>query len=108
MGKECYAKSKHTEEKMASPKLHNTFRKYHRWLGFFLSGIMLIYATSGILLIFRPTEFLKFPQTEVRHLELNMSAAALSENLKMRGFSVKSETPELIVFNKGQYNKEKA
>jgi uncharacterized iron-regulated membrane protein len=34
-------------------------RIIHRYLGFFLAGIMAVYAISGILLIFRETNFLK-------------------------------------------------
>ena len=34
-------------------------RVYHRYLGFFLAGIMAIYSISGIILIFRETSFLK-------------------------------------------------
>lgn len=90
---------------MASPKLHNSFRKYHRWLGFFLAGIISIYAVSGILLIFRQTEFLKFPQTEVRQLPPALQVEALGEQLRLKGFSVKSESDELIIFNVGEYNK---
>lgn len=90
---------------MVTPKFHNSFRKYHRWLGFFLAGIMLIYATSGILLIFRPTDFMKFPQTEIRQLDAGLHVQALGENLRLRGFSVQSESDEKIVFNLGEYNK---
>ena len=90
---------------MASPKLHNSFRKYHRWLGFFLAGIISIYAVSGILLIFRQTEFLKFPQTEVRQLPPALQVEALGDQLRLKGFSVKSESDELIIFNVGEYNK---
>lgn len=90
---------------MANPSFHASFRKYHRWLGFFLAGIMLIYATSGILLIFRPTDFMKFPQTEIRQLDAGLHAQALGENLRLRGFSVQSESNEKIIFNLGEYNK---
>ena len=31
--------------------LNNTMRVYHRYLGFFLAGIMSVYAISGIVLI---------------------------------------------------------
>jgi uncharacterized iron-regulated membrane protein len=34
-------------------------RIYHRYLGFFLAGIMAIYSVSGIIMIFRDTDFLK-------------------------------------------------
>lgn len=90
---------------MASPKFHNSFRKYHRWVGFFLAGIMAIYALSGILLIFRPTEFLKFPVTEVRQMEVGIEGASLAGHLRMKGVKLKSETDELVIFNLGEYNK---
>ena len=90
---------------MASPKFHNSIRKYHRWLGFFLAGIMLIYATSGVLLIFRNTDFLKYEQTEIRQLETQLSVASLEENLRIRGFRMKEETDSAILFNEGEYNK---
>lgn len=34
-------------------------RIIHRYLGFFLAGIMAVYALSGIIMIFRDTDFLK-------------------------------------------------
>lgn len=42
----------------------NKMRTYHRYLGFFLAGIMAMYSISGIVLIFRDTDFLK---KETRH-----------------------------------------
>ena len=38
---------------MPSTKTANTFRKYHRLLGFFLAGVMVVYACSGVLPAFR-------------------------------------------------------
>jgi len=90
---------------MASPQFHNSIRKYHRWLGFFLAGIIAIYATSGILLIFRPTDFLKFPQTEIRQLEPRLQIESLGESLRLKNFKVQSESNDAIIFTSGQYNK---
>jgi hypothetical protein len=90
---------------MASPKFHNSIRKYHRWMGFFLAGMIAIYATSGILLIFRKTDFLKFPQTEIRQLEPGLQIESLEENLHIKAFKVKSESNSMIFFNLGQYDK---
>jgi hypothetical protein len=90
---------------MVNNSFHSSFRKYHRWLGFFLAGIMLIYAISGILLIFRPTDFMKFPQTEIRQLGTGLNAQTLDENLRLRGFLLQSESNEKIIFNLGQYDK---
>ena len=33
--------------------MNNKMRIFHRYLGFFLAGIMAVYALSGIVLIFR-------------------------------------------------------
>lgn len=91
---------------MASPKFHNTFRQYHRWIGFFLAGIMAVYALSGVLLIFRTTDFLKFEQTSHRQLEAGLNGKELGEQLRMRGFKVEQETDGKIVFPQGEYNKQ--
>ena len=90
---------------MASPKFHMAFRKYHRWLGFFLAGIMGVYAISGILLIFRPTDILKYEQVQTKQFEANLSGEELLPLLKMRGSKVTSENVDEIVLNVGQYNK---
>ncbi len=82
------------------------FRKYHRWLGFFLAGIMGVYALSGILLIFRPTDILKYEQTETRQFEANLSGADLLPLLKIRGSKVTDENADIIVLNVGQYDKD--
>lgn len=90
---------------MASPKLHMAFRKYHRWLGFFLAGIMAVYAISGILLIFRPTDFLKFDKTEIRQLEVGLTAEQVPQQLKIKGSRVIDETDSAVTLNVGEYSK---
>jgi uncharacterized iron-regulated membrane protein len=37
---------------MANGTIHNSMRIYHRYLGFFLAGIMAVYAVSGVVMIF--------------------------------------------------------
>ena len=44
---------------MASGTIHNSMRIYHRYLVFFLAGIMAVYAVSGVVMIFHDTDFLK-------------------------------------------------
>lgn len=90
---------------MASPKFHNTFRQYHRWIGFFLAGIMFVYALSGVLLIFRTTDFLKFEQTSYRQLETGLNGQRLGEQLRMKGYKVEEETDSEVRFEQGRYNK---
>ncbi|NDV92258.1 hypothetical protein GTH32_13840 [Alteromonas sp. 345S023] len=90
---------------MASPKLHMAFRKYHRWLGFFLAGIMAVYAISGILLIFRKTDFLKSETVQIQQLEKGLNKAQLSSTLNIKGSKVVGETDTAIMLNVGEYNK---
>nr|WP_242698589.1 hypothetical protein [Alteromonas sp. 5E99-2] len=91
---------------VASPKLHMAFRKYHRWLGFFLAGIMAVYSISGILLIFRPTDILKYDKIQVRQLEPNLTAKELPLALRIRGSKVVGETDSVITLNIGEYEKQ--
>jgi hypothetical protein len=60
-------------------------RVWHRDLGFFLSGIMAIYAVGGTVLIFRNTDFLK--------VEKQIEKAT-------------SESEREIVFAEGRYDKQ--
>ncbi|MEP1385424.1 MAG: hypothetical protein ABJK64_16710 [Paraglaciecola sp.] len=90
---------------MASSKLHLSFRKYHRWLGFFLAGIMGVYAVSGILLIFRPTDILKYDQVQVKQLEPGLNSKELLLALRTKGSKVVSETDSIITLNVGEYEK---
>lgn len=90
---------------MASAKLHNSFRKYHRWLGFFLAGIIAVYATSGILLIFRKTDVLKYENITEQHLAAGLNAQELAKAVSLKNFSVLSDTPEAMTFAQGSYNK---
>jgi ribosomal protein S27E len=91
---------------MASPKVHGTFRKYHRWLGFFLSGIIAVYAISGSLLIFRKTDFLKYEYVTEQQLPVSLNQQTLDMELKIEGFSVLSDTQSTITFDQGSYNKQ--
>ncbi len=58
-------------------KTEQTFRVIHRYLGFFLAGIMIVYAISGIVLTFRNTDYLK---KEI-HYEKTLAPNIAAENL---------------------------
>jgi hypothetical protein len=91
---------------MASPKVHATFRKYHRWLGFFLAGIIAVYAISGSLLIFRKTDFLKYEYISEQQLPASLNPQALGAQLNIEDFLALSDTPLSITFKQGTYNKQ--
>lgn len=86
-------------------KLNSTFRVYHRYLGFFLSGVMIIYALSGTLMIFRTTNFLKFEKVVTKEIEPNTSKEDLGRALFIRDMKVLEENDEMIRFEQGTYNK---
>ena len=69
-------------------KSENTFREFHRYLGFSLAGIMAVYAISGIVLTFRTTDFLKSEYEVSTTLEPNLQEEALGTALRRRGFKV--------------------
>ncbi len=78
-------------------------RLVHRYLGFFLAGIMAMYALSGILLIFRNTDFLKSEVVIEKELKANLTIVELSGQLKIKG-GVKTDG-DVVYFKQGNYNK---
>ena len=80
-------------------------RLYHRYLGYFLAGIMTMYAISGVILIFRDTDFLKEEKQVEKQLKPNLSHEEIGKELRIRDFKVTDETEDLVLFADGNYNK---
>lgn len=88
-----------------SRKSQEKFREFHRYLGFFLAGIMAVYAVSGIVLTFRNTDFFKTKTPVEKVIETGLQEENLGRALETRIRVEKSEG-ELIYFNKGgTYNR---
>ncbi|WP_321345395.1 hypothetical protein [uncultured Draconibacterium sp.] len=86
-------------------KISKTFRVYHRYLGFFLAGIMTIYALSGTIMIFRTTDFLKQDKITEREIGANVPAEELGGKLFIRNLQVLEEDANTITFQQGSYDK---
>ncbi|MCE2998195.1 MAG: hypothetical protein ACK5RG_06715 [Cyclobacteriaceae bacterium] len=86
--------------------LNNSMRIYHRYLGFFLAGIMAVYAISGIILIFRDTDFLKVEKKVEKELKPNLEAEELGKALRIRELQVTGTEGAIVSFAQGTYNKE--
>lgn len=86
-------------------KSEKLFRVVHRYLGFFLAGIMVVYAISGIVLTFRNTDYLKKEIHINKTLETDISAENLGRALGMGRFSVTKEEEGILYFQGGTYNK---
>ncbi len=81
-------------------------RIIHRYLGFFLAGIMAMYAISGIIMIFRNTDFLKQDVAIERELKPNLASAELGAALKIKGFKPEKTEGNTVYFAQGKYNTE--
>ncbi len=90
---------------MSQGTIHQNMRIYHRYLGFFLAGIMAMYALSGIMLIFRDTDFLKREIQHEKLLEPGITVEALGKALGMKGLKVDKEEGDILSFNQGTFNK---
>jgi hypothetical protein len=94
-----------TKKVMSSKStVHNSMRIYHRYLGFFLAGIMAVYALSGVILIFRDTSFLKQTKQVQQQLQPGLSADALGKAIRSRDLKIDSVSGDVQIFKNGTYN----
>lgn len=80
-------------------------RVIHRYLGFFLAGIMAVYALSGIVLVFRNTGFLKKERQHEKVIASHLSNKELGPALDMRKLKVTKEEGDRVFFENGSYEK---
>ena len=80
-------------------------RIIHRYLGFFLGGIMTVYTISGITLIFRDTDFLKQTKQVTKQIQANAKTEELGKILKIKRLRIKKKEGDMIYFETGSYNK---
>ena len=83
---------------------HNRMRIYHRYLGFFLAGIMAMYAISGTILNFRDTDFLKREKTVKEQLKPGLTADELGKAIRKRDLKIDSAAGDIQLFKGGSYN----
>ena len=80
-------------------------RVIHRYLGFFLVGIMAVYAMSGIVLIFRDTDFLKNEKQITKQVKANVQPDELGKLLQMKDLKIDKEEGNILFFKNGTYDK---
>ncbi len=83
-----------------------SMRIVHRYLGFFLVGIMAVYAISGIVLIFRDTDWLKQEKQVNKQIKVNAEKHELSQLLGIKQLKIQKEEGNIIHFDTGTYNKD--
>ena len=79
-------------------------RIIHRYLGFFLAGIMAVYALSGVVLIFRDTDFLKQDKQVEKVIDASMTPSELGKALRIKGLEVIRQEGDVLYFAQGTYN----
>lgn len=89
---------------MTSKDFKIWMRVGHRYIGYFMAGIMLIYALSGMLLVFRDTDFLKYEKAISTQVAPNLDEKQLAKELKMKGIDVQKKEGDILYFKDGQYN----
>lgn len=87
-----------------SKKSQELFRMIHRYLGFFLAGIMAVYAISGIVLTFRNTDAMKREVAISKMLDKGLQGEAIGSALQMRGFKIEKTEGAIVHFPNGTYN----
>ncbi len=78
-------------------------RLIHRYLGFFLAGIMAVYALSGVVLIFHKTDFLKNEVHYEKQLEKDIAVDQLGTALDMSKIEPTVDG-DYLRFENGEYN----
>ncbi|MDC0614767.1 hypothetical protein OAP05_02595 [Schleiferiaceae bacterium] len=81
-----------------------TFRILHRYLGYFLAGVMMVYALSGITLIFRKTNTFKVSIEKEMTVAPGLDAIGLGKVLRIRNLTPIDNDGSLMVFEQGVYN----
>lgn len=87
-----------------SKPLSYYMRILHRYIGFFLAGIMAVYAISGIVLIFRETDFLKQEKQVVKPVNPGAKGDELGKMIGIRDLKITRTEGDTVYFAQGTYN----
>jgi hypothetical protein len=79
--------------------LSYTMRILHRDVGFLMIGLTLVFSLSGLLLVYRPTGFLKSDTAVSRTVEEGLSAQDIGRALHMRRLEVVSDDGRTVLFS---------
>lgn len=80
-------------------------RSLHRDLGFLIIGLVCFFALSGIVLVYRDTDFMKRDEVIEKTLPPNLASNDLASALKLKNLKVVREDSSTVVFAEGTYSK---
>lgn len=93
------------KQKQTGKSVQYYIRCLHRDIGFILVGLTMIYAFSGILLIYRSTGFLQDKTTVQKEVAKGLEAGELGKALDMRHFQLEKQDGDTIFFQGGAYDR---
>ena len=79
-------------------------RSLHRDLGFFIVGLIIIVSLSGLVQIYRDTDFLKEEAQIERILRPGLTIDQVRESLRIKDFKVLRAEGDIVYFQNGTYN----
>lgn len=79
-------------------------RIVHRYLGYLMAGIMAVYGISGVILVYRDTDFLKKENHYEKVFDKNLDAKKLGEETKIKNLEITKTENEILYFKEGTYN----
>ena len=85
-------------------KISYYMRVVHRYLGFFLAGIMAMYAISGIVMVYRSTDFLKKEIAVSKKIATNLPPNKIGGALKIKRLKIDKQENGIYYFKNGTYN----
>jgi hypothetical protein len=92
-------------DQKGNKSIYSTMGALHRDAGFLILGFLIIYTLSGIVLVYRDTNFMKKDVTTERKLTPNLTDQELGMQIRMPGFKVEKTEGETVYFSGGSYNK---
>lgn len=81
-------------------------RIVHRYLGFFLAGIMIVYSVSGIVLVYRDTDIFKVGKQVEKKLQPKLKVAELARAIRNKNLKINNTEGTIMYFKNGTYNSE--
>jgi hypothetical protein len=91
-------------ENKEKKSINQIVRVLHRNIGFFVLGFVVIYAFSGITLIYRDSDFLKQDKTLTVSLPVDIRVGDLGPALRLREFKILKTEGDIIYFQGGTFN----
>jgi uncharacterized membrane protein len=92
-------------EDKVKKSISHYMRTLHRDIGFFIIGLIIIYSISGVVLVYRDTNFLKKDTRVETKLSTDIDPSELGSALRIREFKMTKTEGDIIYFEGGSYNK---